>query len=92
MVESITINIDSKYYRNQFDDWLAGGKVEYKGNTYYWFAQNNNYGYGWEVEAVNDDDWNDIKEEDYELIIELIENSLYAHKNIYTFYIPDKTP
>lgn len=25
----IIIAVDVKYYRNQFDDWLAGGKVEY---------------------------------------------------------------
>jgi len=42
----IKIIIDSQYHRKQFDDWLAGGKAEYKGKTYYWSAQNNNYGFG----------------------------------------------
>ena len=32
------IIIDSQYHRDQFDDWLAGGKVEYNGKTYYWYA------------------------------------------------------
>ena len=24
----LNVTIDSKYHRDQFDDWLAGGKVE----------------------------------------------------------------
>jgi len=41
----IKIIIDSKYHREQFDDWLAGGKIEAKNKKiYYWTGQNNNYG------------------------------------------------
>ena len=29
----LTIIIDSKYHRRQFDDWLAGGTAEYKGGV-----------------------------------------------------------
>jgi hypothetical protein len=85
MNENIIVTIDSKYHREQFDDWLAGGKVNYKGKTYYWFAQNNNYGYGWEIEPVNEEDWDDIPEEKYDEIFTLIQESLLKHKIDYTF-------
>ena len=42
----IKIIIDSQYHRYQFDDWLAGGKIEYKDKKYYWSAQNNNFWLG----------------------------------------------
>jgi len=85
MAEKISIILDSKYYRSYFDDWLAGGKVEYKGKTYYWSAQDSNYGFGWQIEPVAEDDWNDISDDDYDKIITLIEKCLYKHINEYTF-------
>ncbi len=56
----IKIIIDSKYHRDQFDDWLAGGRFELKGKTYYWSARNSNLGFGWEIEPVSEEDWNMI--------------------------------
>ena len=80
-----TIIIDSHYYRNQFDDWLAGGRVEDKGKTYYWSAQDNNYGFGWEFEPVTEEDWRHVSEHEFSEIIKLIERCLYEHKSEFRF-------
>lgn len=84
----LTIIIDSKYHRHQFDDWLAGGMVEYKGKIYYWSAQNSNYGFGWEVDPVTEEDWNSLDEEEFYEIMKIIEKCLYEHKNEYTIGYP----
>ena len=81
----IKITIDSQYYRNQFDDWLAGGTIEDKGETYYWSAQDNNYGFGWEIEPVTEEDWRDIREGEFSEIIKLIERCLCEHKSEFRF-------
>jgi len=81
----IKIMIDSQYHRDQFDDWLAGGKVEYKRKTYYWYAQNSNYGFNWEIEPITEEDWNDISEHGFNKIITLIEKCFYEHKIEYVF-------
>ena len=81
----IKIIIDSQYHRNQFDDWLSGGKVEYKGKTYYWSAQNSNYGFGWEVDPITEEDWRNISEDEFNGIIELIGRCLYEHKSEFRF-------
>jgi hypothetical protein len=80
-----TIMIDSQYYRNQFDDWLAGGTVEDKGKTYYWSAQDSNYGFGWEIEPVTEEDWRDISEDEFSEITKLIERCLWEHKSEFRF-------
>ena len=85
MAEHISVTIDSKYHRDQFDDWLAGGKVEYKDKRYYWSAQNNNYGFGWEIEPITEDNWSDISEDEFNKIITVIEKCLYEHKTEYVF-------
>lgn len=79
----IRIIVDSQYHRNQFDDWLAGGKVEYKGKTYYWSAQNSNYGFGWEIEPISEDEWSDILEDEFNKIFILIGECLYKHNSEY---------
>jgi hypothetical protein len=84
----LTIILDSKYQCHQFDDWLAGGKIKYKGKTYYWSAQDSNYGFGWEVEPITDDDWNDISENEFNKIITFIKRCLYEHKTEYTIGYP----
>ncbi|MDI6760910.1 MAG: hypothetical protein QMD05_08785 [Candidatus Brocadiaceae bacterium] len=81
----LTIIIDSKHHRSQFDDWLAGGTVEYKGRTHYWHAQNSNYGFGWEVEPITEEGWNGISEDESNKIIKLIETCLYEYRNEYVF-------
>jgi len=81
----IKIIIDSQYHRDQFDDCLAGGKFEYKRKTYYWSAQNNNYGFGWEIEPTAKDDWNDISEDVINKIVILIKNCLCEQKTEYEF-------
>ncbi len=81
----IKIIIDSQYHRDQFDDWLAGGKVEYKRETYYWSAQNSNYGFGWEIQPVSEEDWDNIAEDKFNKIINLIESCLYEHRTEYVF-------
>ncbi len=79
------IIIDSQYHRDQFDDWLAGGKVEDKGKTYYWSAQDSNYGFGWEIEPTTEGNWNDISEDKFNKIITLVEKCLYEHRAEYVF-------
>ena len=81
----IKITIDSQYHRDQFDDWLAGGKVEYKRKTYYWSAQNSNYDFGWAIEPVSEEDWANIAEDKSNKIISLIESCLYEHRTEYMF-------
>ena len=85
MGEKISVNIDSKYQRDQFDDYLAGGKVEYMGEVYHWSAQDSNYGFGWEVEPVDEDDWRDIREDEFSAITRLIERCLCEHKAEFRF-------
>ncbi|HPU30737.1 MAG TPA: hypothetical protein PLM71_10525 [Syntrophorhabdaceae bacterium] len=85
MPKHIAITIDSKYHRSQFDDWLAGGKVEYKGKTYYWSAQDNNYGFGWQIEPITDVDWNDFSDSEFDMVIKLIKKCLEEHINEYIF-------
>lgn len=81
----IKIIIDSQYHRDQFDDWLAGGKVEHKRKIYYWYAQNSNYGFGWEVQPVSEEDWANIVEDEFNNIINLIESCLCKHRTEYVF-------
>jgi len=81
----IKIIIDSQYHRGQFDDWLAGGRVEYKDKKYYWSAQNSNYGFGWEIRPVSEEDWDNIAEDKFSEIIKLIEKCLYEHKSEFRF-------
>jgi hypothetical protein len=81
----IKIIIDNKYYRNQFDDWLAGGKVEFKDKTYFWMARDSNYGFGWEIEPISETNWDDFSDKDFNEIIELINNCLYEQKNEFIF-------
>ncbi|HEX9912854.1 MAG TPA: hypothetical protein VGB01_06380 [candidate division Zixibacteria bacterium] len=87
MPEKILVTIDSNYHRYQFDDWLAGGSVEYKGKIYHWFAQNNNYGLGWEIEPISEEDFVNIREEQFDAITKLIERCLNMHKTDYTFFL-----
>jgi hypothetical protein len=79
----IKIIIDSQYHRDQFDDWLAGGEVEYKDKKYYWSAQNDNYGFGWEIEPIAEEDWRDITEEEFNQITRLVKECLHEHKTEY---------
>jgi hypothetical protein len=81
----LKITIDSQYHRDRFDDWLAGGKVEFKGKTYYWSAENSNYGFGWEIQPVSEKDWDNIAEDIFNKIIGFIENCLYEHQTEYVF-------
>lgn len=83
MTNKVSITIDSKYHRYQFDDCLAGGKVEHKKKIYYWSAQNSNYGFGWEIDPINGDNWDDISENKFNEIISLIEECLHIHKTEY---------
>ena len=79
----VAVNIHLRYHREQFDDWLAGGDFCYKGGRYYWSAQDSNYGFGWEIEPIAEEDWNDISEDELNEIIKLIEKCLYEHRTEY---------
>ena len=81
----LAITVDSKYYRGQFDDWVAGGRAEYRERTFYWAARDSQYGYGWEIEPVGEDDWNDISEDEVDRITALIKKCLQEHKSEYVF-------
>ena len=81
----IALNVDMKYHRDQFDDWLGGGDVYYKGRQYCWCAQNSNYGFGWEVEPITEEDWDDMSDDEISEIIDLIKDCLYKHGKEYVF-------
>ena len=81
----IVLNVDAKYHRDQFDDWLAGGDVYYRRRRYYWCAQNSNYGVGWEIEPITEEDWNNLPEYECNKIFKLIEQSLDRHRTGYVF-------
>lgn len=85
VAERIHVSIESMYHRDQFDDWLAGGRIEINGRTYYWSAQDSNYGFGWEMEPVNDDDWIDISEDQFEKIASLVRGCLKEYRVDYEF-------
>ena len=85
MTDTIAITIDSKYHRDQFDDWLAGGKVGYKMKAYHWTAQNSNYGFGWEVEPIEEEIWAGLSKSELNKMMTLIEKCLSQHRNEYTF-------
>jgi hypothetical protein len=84
-VAEIRVTIDGLYHRGQFDDWLAGGTVQDKAKTYYWSAQDSNYGFGWEIEPVTEEDWSDIPKDKSNEIITLIRKCLYKHRAEYVF-------
>jgi len=84
-VARLRVIVDSLYHRHQFDDWLAGGKIDYRNEIYYWIAQNSNYGFGWEIEPVTEKDWSDIPKDKFNEIITLIEKCLYEHRTEYVF-------
>ena len=77
------IIIGCQYYRNQFDDWLAGGSVQYKGKINYWSAQDSNYGFGWEIEPISEEDWTDISEPELIEIKKMLKKCLCEHKTKY---------
>ncbi len=85
MDEKILITIDSRYHRDQFDDWLVGCKVEYKKETYYRSALNSNYGFGWKIQPVSEEDWANIAEDTFNKILDIIENCLSEHRIEYVF-------
>lgn len=85
MFGKISVIADTKYHCEQFDDWLAGGKIEYQGKIYYWSAQDSNYGFGWEIEPTDEENWNDISGEEMGNMITLIRQCLYEHKTEYVF-------
>ncbi len=77
----INVEINSKYYREQFDDWLAGGMIEYQGKIYYWSARNSYY--GWEIEPIREKDWYKFSYEEFNEIIAATEECLYKYKTEY---------
>ena len=77
--------VDSKYHREQFDDWLSGGTVIYGGKTYYWNACDSGNGYGWEVEVIHGQDGENLDEDVFDQIVSLIEKALCKHETEYTF-------
>ena len=83
--DKIKIIVDIHYHRSQSDDWLAGGRLESKGKTYYWSAEDNNYGFGWEIEPISEHDWSGISKDEYNRITQLIEKCLYEHTTEYVF-------
>lgn len=81
----IKITVDLEYHREEFDDWLAAGKVEYERRIYHWSAQNNNYGFGWEIQPLSEKDWSKITDGEFNRIIALIESCCCKHQAEYVF-------
>lgn len=87
MTTPISVAVNSKYHRDQFDDWLAGGSVEYRGKFYYWSAQDSGYGFGWEIDPVTEEDWSNIGEPECEQIAGFIVKCLAMHKTEYAGHL-----
>ena len=81
----MTITVDCRYHRDEFDDWLAGGSVEYSGRKFHWAAYDANYGFGWEIDPTADEDWDGVSEQEADKILTLIRKCLYQHKTEYVF-------
>ena len=81
----VRIVIERQYYREQFDDWLAAGTFVHKSKSYPWSAQNNNCGFGWEIEPVSEGDWDEVGEDELGDIVPLIETCLQGHRTEYAF-------
>lgn len=79
--EIVVVTVDSQYYRKQFEDWLAGGTVEYRAKTYYWAAEDVRY--GWQVEPVDEEHWGDIEEAERHQIAAVIMECLCKHESRY---------
>lgn len=84
--EKFFLSIDSKYFREQFDDWLAGGRIEFKDRVYFWSAYDSNYGFGWEIEPVTEKEWSNISEVEFEEIMSYIRKCLNKHETTYLKY------
>ena len=90
MHERISLTSEPIHYRRQFDDYLGGGKIEVRGKTCYWSAHDSGYGFGWEIEPITEDEWNDITEDEFNEITAFIKNALAnseAYAN-FSFEIP----
>ena len=81
----IEVIIESYYYREQFEDWLAWGKVVYKDKSNYWEAYDSNNGFGWTIKQVHEEDWNKISNKNLDRIVNLIAKSLRSYRNKFVF-------
>lgn len=79
--QNVVVTVDSQYYRKRFEDWLAGGTVEYKDKTYYWAAEDVRY--GWEIEPIDEQHWGDIEEAEHWQIADFIIQCLCKHESRY---------
>lgn len=84
----VIVNVETKQYRDQFDDRVAGGKVEYRGSIYYWSAEDSNYGFGWEVSRITDEDWVNLDESECSELLKFIKICLCEHKIEYVTSVP----
>lgn len=80
-----TVTVASLYHRSQFDDWLAGGEIEYGGRRYQWAAQDSGYGFGWEIEPVAAEEWAGVSATEFDRIVTLVEGCLRKHRTAYAF-------
>ena len=81
----IEVIIESYYYREQFEDWLAWGKIEYKDKIHYWEAYDSNNGFGWTIKQVHDEVWDKISSKNSAKIVNLIDKSLRSYRNKFVF-------
>jgi len=78
--------IESLVHREQFDDWLAGGRLEVNSAVCYWQAQDSGYGFGWDIEpALEDQGWPGLIEVQADAGVAAIARALRAHKYEYRF-------
>lgn len=78
--------IESLYHRDQFDDWLAGGRLEIGDVTCYWEASDSCAGFGWVIEpAVENVGWPDLTEAQSDAAVLAVERALQAHRSEYRF-------
>jgi len=78
--------VESLYYREQFDDWLAGGYMRVGSSVCRWSAHNSNYGFGWDIEPVDEEwGWSRLSEVEAGQAVAAIQHVLKIHRYEYEF-------
>jgi len=73
----VTVTITSKVFREQFGDWLAGGRVEVDGKTYEFAVMRHECRTGWNIEYTDE-------EPEDEAVDKVVEEALDAANLEYT--------
>ena len=81
-----TVIIESLYHREQFQDWVGGGKLEIGPTTCMWRAYNSGAGFGWDIEPVAEErGWSVLSDEQAVAALSAVQHTLEVHRYEYRF-------